>query len=364
MDNPHDALGGTPSLKDTLTVQVVDGTPIKCFGITRPTRGIPDLADAPYTQFRTEEGMLQSPLELEDDSDSEASDDSWTEMEEKMMGRLNDYFNGRRSRPNTESPEPQMEFDWGGDYTGPTIPASDSQDDYRAPRIAINPARWEYCMRDVNNMANLSSRECRTLVSREDLHAYLDKLYHEGEDLYKRYKDQMNAPVPAYLHNGSAILRTYQTDIELLAPTLAMSRTICNHPIPINLDPEQDPDHQLAYMRMNMSLAIPQLSLAIVAQQRGYVALLTLTRLSDRESLAGPIVSFRLDAVLPTNEQLAFRANSLNPLLGIAAAPVQAEGVTRDTAKRWRLILHFFDHSIMSYELSRDENNANELTVL
>lgn len=363
VEKPQDALGGTQSLKNTLTIQMVDDSPIKCFAITTPTRGLAE-QESPYTQYRTSDGMLESPLELEDDSEADKSDDSWTELEEKMVGRLHDYFSGRRSRPITESPEPRLEFDW-AEYAGPTRPENSPRGNREAPRSNgdINALRWEYCMRDVANMVNMLPDEFRKMTSRERLHARLDKLYHEGKDLHKRRNGRRNPEARPYLGNGCAILRTYQTDIELFAPTAAVPRTFCEQAIVQRAHFGAGIDNHVGYVRMNMTIAIPQLSLAIVGQQYGYVALLTLTRLNDRYSLDGPIVSFRVDKILPTAEQESGGLWPRRPLMGIAASPIQMDGITRETARRWRLILHFYDHSIMSYELSRDEHSS-DLAVL
>ena len=45
------------------------------------------------------------------------------------------------------------------------------------------------------------------------------------------------------------------------------------------------------------------------------------------------------------------------PLLGIAASPVQGKS-TAVRGVRWRLMLTYYDHSVLSYELWREEESA------
>jgi hypothetical protein len=64
---------------------------------------------------------------------------------------------------------------------------------------------------------------------------------------------------------------------------------------------------------------------------------------------------FRIDRILPTkrDEVEGFRPTA--PLLGIAVSPLQGQQMKE--RKRWRLIMHYYDHSILSYELSREGDN-------
>ena len=112
--------------------------------------------------------------------------------------------------------------------------------------------------------------------------------------------------------------------------------------------------------RLNMLAKIPELSLLVVASQIGKVALFTLTRLENGFSRHGPVVMLRLDFVLPFADQHQL-LRPVEPLLGIAVSP-QPSTEPRDARKnarprRWRLILTYFNSSIVSYELSRGEND-------
>jgi hypothetical protein len=66
----------------------------------------------------------------------------------------------------------------------------------------------------------------------------------------------------------------------------------------------------------------------------------------DGYSKFGPVTTFRLDHLLPFERHMP---EIRSPVLGLATSPVPgAEG-------RWRLILHYMDHSILSYELWRGD---------
>jgi hypothetical protein len=151
------------------------------------------------------------------------------------------------------------------------------------------------------------------------------------------------------LPDGSAILRTFKHDIELIPPTKGILRTVLEG---IMSHPLRNPPHRpidpinIAMDRMNLLQYIQPLSLVVVGSQKGDVALLTLTRMPDECSNRGPVTTFRLDHLLPFKDHIQ---QTRPPLVGLASSPVPgAKG-------RWRLILHYLDHSILSYELWRGE---------
>ena len=111
--------------------------------------------------------------------------------------------------------------------------------------------------------------------------------------------------------------------------------------------------HQVNYERLIFHVLIVELNLVIVGSQVGRVALITLTRPKDSFSLHGPATMFRIEHILPTytHEIQGFRPSV--PLLGIAASPLQGQ---QKEKKIWRLIMQYYDHSILNYELSRDED--------
>lgn len=136
-----------------------------------------------------------------------------------------------------------------------------------------------------------------------------------------------------------------------------MGRTICrkvlHQDLPLAIG------QQVNFERLIFPVLIAELGLVIVGSQIGRVALISLTRPEDSFSHNGPVTMFRVDHILPTytHEIQGFRPAV--PLMGIAVSPLQGQEMKE--RKRWRLIMHYYDHSILSYELGRD---GEELLVL
>jgi hypothetical protein len=150
-----------------------------------------------------------------------------------------------------------------------------------------------------------------------------------------------------------AVFRIYNRDVELIpAKSPDMLRTFFSGIV------QQDLGHlQVQHFdRLNLFTCIPELSLVVAASQVGRAALITLTRLEDNfSSRHGPVVMFRLDLILPFKVHENNKNRPVGPLVGIATAPLQGK------AKRWRLLMHYIDHTVLSYELFRRDG---ELVVL
>lgn len=163
--------------------------------------------------------------------------------------------------------------------------------------------------------------------------------------------------------DGHAIFRTYNQDLELLPPDYPYTlRTFFRGVVQQRLGNLRD---QLRHFdRLNMLAVVPELSLVVATSQIGRAALITLTRLHDDFSSAGSVVMFRLDLILPLKmHEDQYRPNV--PLAGMAIAPLQASEMAGKEAwagKRWRLLLHYVDQTILTYELFRNE--GKELVAL
>jgi hypothetical protein len=178
-----------------------------------------------------------------------------------------------------------------------------------------------------------------------------------------------------------SILRSYNNDVELINPVPGLANVICRRPVGL---PER-PGHPVANRRLNMTLHVPELSLVIIGSVLGRVVLITPTRFKgDTKPFLNRTCrlkyGFRIDHVLPRASEE--RNNSKLPrrslLYGIAVAPVpEAPADTagkgslllrrpdsrRKTAlgpgtRRYRLVLHFHNHAIVTYDLSRDDDGA------
>nr|POE76656.1 hypothetical protein CFP56_76367 [Quercus suber] len=117
------------------------------------------------------------------------------------------------------------------------------------------------------------------------------------------------------------------------------------------------------YDRFNMTASIPVLGVVILASQKGRVLVLSLTKLSDHRSSDLPsgtssgsghtVYAMRCDCILPFASQEKLNQRPFAPLHGITVGPMQGTQNLPEKRKRWRLILMYQDHSILSYEITK-----------
>ena len=128
-----------------------------------------------------------------------------------------------------------------------------------------------------------------------------------------------------------------------------------------------------------MTVQIPELGIVIVATQLGRVAILALTKIRKTKELG-----FKIDHLLPTAEQEKNGDRPQQaPFLGIAAGPVpgsersphKGQNVLErkpwrsvDATRRYRLMLYYYDHTVLSYEISAarraGRRTSDEIMVL
>ena len=126
--------------------------------------------------------------------------------------------------------------------------------------------------------------------------------------------------------------------------------------------------------RINMIHQLPDLNTVAIATQAGRVGLLTLTYWPAEQRYG-----FRIEAILPfkSQEDKGFRPSK--PLLGMAIGPIQGyerkvhsqsniEGEdfspnSIEIEGRYRLIMLYYDHTVLSYEVSRP-NETGDLSVI
>lgn len=119
------------------------------------------------------------------------------------------------------------------------------------------------------------------------------------------------------------------------------------------------------YERCNMHAQIPSLGIVVLATQKGRVAILSLTQctaeLRDYGARSGVsykrVFGFRLDHILPfATQEAAFHRPSA-PLHGIAVGPLQGSERAPNEMKRWRLMVMYQDHTVLSYEIGRPKGD-------
>ncbi|KAG6251206.1 hypothetical protein E4U23_000843 [Claviceps purpurea] len=173
------------------------------------------------------------------------------------------------------------------------------------------------------------------------------------------------------------ILRMYEKDFEMLpldrtgdSTRLSEYSVIC--PRAIRMGPWSGGDIRTNFSdtaRLSMVSHIPELFLIIIGSPIGRVMLVTPTRLAHPIEKAGGLLHYglRLEWVLPRrSDEAAFRTWK-RPLHGMAVGPVQEAGIMGTTEgkrraamtpKRYRLMLHYRNHDIFTYELSREEETG------
>ena len=124
--------------------------------------------------------------------------------------------------------------------------------------------------------------------------------------------------------------------------------------------------------RLNMIHQIPELGVVVIGNQIGRVGLLTLTtwrptekgrrklsRVPDVKVHAG----FKISAILPRQSQEGRNMRPETPLLGMAVSPIQGHGTTNAGLRRYRLLMTYYDHTILSYEILRESPGGQLLIV-
>lgn len=122
--------------------------------------------------------------------------------------------------------------------------------------------------------------------------------------------------------------------------------------------------------RLNMMAQIPDLGLVLIGNQVGRVGVLTMTR-CQAQCQSG----FKIEAILPFKNEEDRGLRPTKPLMGMAVGPVQGMeralpgasprlwGEGEREARRFRLLMMYCDHTVLSYEISRPEGGEDVLVV-
>jgi hypothetical protein len=113
-----------------------------------------------------------------------------------------------------------------------------------------------------------------------------------------------------------------------------------------------------SYDRHCFSTQIPELGIFIIASPVGRAAIFALTK--SRESDA---YGFKLEYMVPfssgTENEIVSPVDSRTRLMGVAVGPVQGTfdqyglDVPKPRERRWRLLMYYTDHTVLSFELAR-----------
>ncbi|EME47881.1 hypothetical protein DOTSEDRAFT_69718 [Dothistroma septosporum NZE10] len=126
------------------------------------------------------------------------------------------------------------------------------------------------------------------------------------------------------------------------------------------------------FERLNMHAYIPAVGIVIIASQKGRALVLALTKLSrkaryppemqnpDDPARRKTKYAMRLEHVLPFADQEKAGARPFAPLAGIASGPIQGTEHLAMEKRRWRLMMMYTDHSVLSYEISRPQSKQSD----
>jgi hypothetical protein len=122
------------------------------------------------------------------------------------------------------------------------------------------------------------------------------------------------------------------------------------------------PLHEMKMLdRMALHTYIPELGIVIVASHTGRCALINLLRglLPNGRGL----YFWRLEKILPLADQEAEGHRPGTQLIGLATSPIQGKGDLHQklNPQRWRLMLHYRDHSILTYEIWRRQESKSSI---
>ncbi|KAH6853408.1 hypothetical protein B0I37DRAFT_5949 [Chaetomium sp. MPI-CAGE-AT-0009] len=175
------------------------------------------------------------------------------------------------------------------------------------------------------------------------------------------------------------ILRTSPTDVELQPfdpgmPCIECKYLLAHQRHPATGNPQPWDLHPIYSERISMLLHVPELSLVVAGSPTGRVALLTLTRAAKVLHMTKVRHGFRVACVLPRKDELRDDGRRVQPrctLIGVAVSPAPRQprccGLRlppRDADPAapgkalpvtYRLILHYKDHTILSYDVRREE---------
>lgn len=164
------------------------------------------------------------------------------------------------------------------------------------------------------------------------------------------------------------ILQTDQKDIHLfrdIRSDFSHSIVLCQQALHQKMPPGFNYLSQIE--RLNMIAQIPELGVVVIGNQAGRVGVLTITRWEAQKQSG-----YKIECILPFKSEEEKGLRPRRSLMGMAVGPIQGQqtalsgGSPRmgaQTPRRFRLLMTYCDHTILSYEISRPDEEENVLVV-
>lgn len=180
-----------------------------------------------------------------------------------------------------------------------------------------------------------------------------------------------------YATKNISILLTSMTDVCLLHMDPQSTPQLCKKVLPYHnhLNRHQAPYdlHRSYSQRIGMLLHVPELNLVVLGSLCGRIALLRLTKTAKLFYGAPVRRGFRVETILPRRSEEDKRMRPWCTLHGIAISPMphprsgdislhpEGEEGRRPSLKKWRLVLHYLDHTILTYIIMESKDDESLL---
>ena len=176
-------------------------------------------------------------------------------------------------------------------------------------------------------------------------------------------------PNTAFLQISHAQIFLHQPrEPHLGYPTISMNDPLKQY-IPMHIQWALDvsaPSLMAMWNRISLHASIPELGVVVVGTYNGRCGVISL--LQGESETGETIYYWKMDWLLPFQDQEHRHERPGTYLIGLAVSPLQGMGGRRSdgVARKWRLMLHYYNHSILSYEISRDGlgDMADEIDIL
>ncbi|CAD6579299.1 MAG: hypothetical protein ASARMPREDX12_009120 [Alectoria sarmentosa] len=192
-----------------------------------------------------------------------------------------------------------------------------------------------------------------------------------------RISDTANAKILRGLINlPFNLLQTDERDIHLFGdirfdadpkcpPFPSHSHVLCQQALNQRMPPGFEDLFQME--RLNMIAQIPELGVVLIGNQVGRVGILTMIRWEAQKHSG-----YKVECILPSSSEEGKGLRPRKPLMGMAVGPVQGQekALPQDSPRmgaghprRFRLLMTYCDHTILSYEISRPNGEESLLVV-
>lgn len=207
---------------------------------------------------------------------------------------------------------------------------------------------------------------------------HLNRLISGLEKDVDRFSDITHTKMcPSFVDLPFNLLQTDERDIHLFRdirfdanfkrrpPDSSHSQVLCQQALNQRMPPGFNYLTQME--RLNMVAQIPELGVVLIGNQVGRVGILTMTRWEARKQSG-----YKIECILPFDSEESKGLRPRKPLMGMAVGPIQGQETALPQEsprrgpqypRRFRLLMTYYDHTILSYEIFRPNGEEDLLVV-